>query len=184
MHAAVAAAAAVGWKPSGQASINQSIDQPTPMYFSTSKREEQLGGEESLAGMLARIVVRWYELGLRSARGCELRSLGSQMTACPCTSALSRTKPHPLGIWFVKGDRHAESSTAIEESRLRCQKSHGLRSAGWCGHPCHHTLPCLLEPRSDKGRHWHARLPIIEGWKARLVGLCSSVTDVNRFVLL
>jgi hypothetical protein len=173
MHAAVAAAAAVGWKPSGQASINQSIDQPTPMYFSTSKREEQLGGEESLAGMLARIVVRWYELGLRSARGCELRSLGSQMTACPCTSALSRTKPHPLGIWFVKGDRHAESSTAIEESRLRCQKSHGLRSAGWCGHPCHHTLPCLLEPRSDKGRHWHARLSIIEGWKATLVGLCS-----------
>jgi hypothetical protein len=134
-------------RPSDQHSLdNQSTN--TPMHFPTSQRKDSglgLVQEESLAGMLARIVVRWYELGLRSARGCELRSLGLWMTACPCTSALSRTKPHPLGIWFVKGDRHAESSTAIEESRLRCQKSHGLRSAGWCGHPCHHTLPCLLE---------------------------------------
>jgi hypothetical protein len=64
------------------------------------------------------------------------------MTACPCTSALSSTKAHPLGIWIVKGDRHANrrpqsKNRDLETSLARAVKNPSEnKSDDALIHPC------------------------------------------------
>ena len=117
--------------------LNQSIDQPTPMYFHTTKREEQLGREGSLAGTLARIpsaLVR-ARPQLRSAVLDDGLPLHKRTFVCESASSghLVCERRSTCGIV----DRHRRIEASLS-------KSLGGQVRWW-----HHTL---LE-RSDKGRH-------------------------------